>query len=163
MSRLRKLFVVISMVVFVGPFILTASAQEGETSDGTLTFPVAELGNCEDLGSCMLYCEGPVNHASSVEYAKKKGFYVDDPVISASDEFWSGTQEALGCESKESCFEFCDNPDNYGICHEFASSEGIPGGIVAEPGAPAVLDAAFDTLGCVPVNNWRNSYEGISN
>jgi len=153
-SKLNIFLIAISFILVAVGFLANKLAFAQETTpaptedEGGLAFPISDLGNCSDLGSCMDYCEDPVNYASCVDYAKKKGFYVDDEVQHAQDEFWAETQGALGCDSQESCFDFCSQEANHEACSNFASDQGIPGGIVVEPEGEAILAAAQEVLGC---------------
>src|SRR3989344_3165095 len=113
-----------------------------------LAFPIPELGDCADMGTCMSYCEDPVNHASCVTYAQEKGFYEDDPTLAPTDDLLTAAQEELGCDSKESCQAFCADAANQTACHDFAADHAIPGGYVVDPEKEAILAAAETALGC---------------
>lgn len=152
-SRLRPFLTGALLVSGLLVVLSTASAQPASptptpTPEAGLAFPIAELGNCSDLGTCATYCEDPVNHASCVSYAKEKGFYEDDPTHAAPDEFWEKVKTDLGCDSRASCETFCGQPGNQAACHEFAVSERIPGGILIDPQKESVLSAARTALDC---------------
>ncbi|MBI4021992.1 MAG: hypothetical protein HY372_01410 [Candidatus Andersenbacteria bacterium] len=133
---------------------LSAAAQDATPAPSPagevegLAFPIPELGDCSDMGTCMDYCEDPVNHTSCVAYAKEKGFYEDDPVIAAPDDFWATAQTELGCDSRESCETHCSDEANYATCHAFAAGHGVPGGYTVDPEKEAILAAAETALGC---------------
>ena len=123
----------------------TPAADGGEAG---IVFPIPELGDCADMGSCMGYCEDPVNSTSCIAYAKEKGFYKDDVVAAAPDEFWNKAQTALGCNSRETCETVCQDVANQSKCHEFAVDQSLVGGYVLDPQEEAVLAAAQTALGC---------------
>lgn len=117
-------------------------------SEGGIVFPIEELGNCSDLGTCLSFCDDPVNHGECVAYAKEKGFYEEDPVVTASAEFWAKAETELGCNSREACEDFCADGAHHATCHEYATAEGIVGGYVIDPQKEAVVEAAETVLGC---------------
>ena len=141
----------------------TQAPPEQIDSEEDLTFPISELGGCEDYGSCLSYCDDPVNHASCMVYARERGFYETDPVIAPTDEFWTETEGALGCNSEESCLEFCSQEENYDECHSFAEENDVIGGYVREPDNPEYLNIARDVLGCDSAESCSNFCDDPAN
>lgn len=86
-----------------------------------------ELG-CDSYKSCQAYCELPENYEACDAFAKShnlEGGYEDDP---ESEEILGKAKEFLGCDSYESCRNFCERPLNYQRCSELAEKIGIRGG-----------------------------------
>lgn len=124
------------------PTTATPSPDQG------LTFPIADLGDCANIGECTTYCEDPVNSSKCVEYAKEKGFYKDDEVHSATDEFWKDAKDDLGCDDLASCLDFCRQDGNFDKCDAYAKGKDLLGGYVQEPDKPQFLEKAKEILGC---------------
>lgn len=142
-----------SILILITLFIVSATVS-AQTPDepvdevADLTFPVQELGSCTDYKSCLTYCDDPVNHASCLDFAKKKGFYKDDPILAPTDTFWNSANEQLGCSSGAVCLEFCSKEENFDKCDQFAKSQEVIGGYVEQPDKPEYLQVAQATLGC---------------
>lgn len=124
----------------------TPAAPATQVKD--LSFPIKELGNCSDYKSCLTYCDDPVNNASCIDFAKKKGFYKDDPVISKSTEVLKDAKGVLGCDNTQSCLDFCSQEANHDKCDTFAKSEKLVGGYVEQPDKPEYIAKAKEVLGC---------------
>lgn len=111
-------------------------------------FPIADLGSCGSYFECRSFCEDPVNGEACVSYGKARGFYKDDPVILEKDKILSEAGRRLGCDSYESCLNFCEIPANYDKCNSFAKSQGIVGGVIDDPGSREIITKAKEALGC---------------
>src|SRR3989344_6132677 len=122
--------------------------QQTDTSSFNLTYPIEDLGGCKNLEECANYCEDPVHYNGCGAYAKENGFYKDDVTQYATDEFWQDAQEEIGCNSTQSCFDYCSQPENHAACDTWAKTNDIPGGYTDEPDKPEYLTLAQDTLGC---------------
>lgn len=128
-----------------------------------LVFPINELGSCGDYKSCMIYCDDPVNNAACLDYAKKKGFYRDDPTLAPTTEFWRDAKDVLGCDSESACLSFCSEPANLDKCDAFAKSKDIIGGYVEEPDKPEFLEKAKEILGCDSAESCANFCDDQTN
>ena len=127
----------------------TSPNPSGNPDDAKgVTFPIKELGNCENKGACLNYCDDPVNYSSCVDYAKTKGFYVPDKLQSEDSKFWDKSKTDLGCNDKDSCSDFCAKEENKATCDKFSKNEGLIGGYVQEPDQPQFIDQAKKELGC---------------
>ncbi len=116
-------------------------------------FPVADLGGCGSYFECRSFCEDPVNGTTCINYGKAKGFYKDDPVVLEKDKILGEAKRRLGCDSYESCLNFCEIPANFDTCNSFAKSQGIPAGVVADPGREEIITKAKAVLGCDSANS----------
>lgn len=139
----------------------TVSVPDPVASD--LTFPINDLGGCKDYGSCSDYCDDPVNNAKCIEFAKKGGFYQQDKLFSANDDFFNKAKEALGCDSTQSCFNFCDSEANFDKCSEFAKQQDLLGGYVYQPDKPQYLELAKSVLGCDSFNTCASFCDNQAN
>lgn len=155
MQRLFRLLLVgLSIVLFSGvAYAQTATppATTTKTSVNAVTdlkFPIKDLGNCTDYKSCLTFCDDPVNNASCVDFAKKSGFYKEDPTVAPTDKFLTQAKTALGCDSETGCLDFCSKQENFDKCDKFAKSEKLVGGYVDSADKPVYLDKAKQVLGC---------------
>lgn len=112
-----------------------------------VTFPIAELGNCQSYYDCRNYCEDPVNSSACLNFGKKKGFYKDEQEL-PKKEILEKAKKELGCDSNETCRSFCQVQTNYEKCNAFAKREGLSGGHVDDPKNKVVLEKAKEILGC---------------
>lgn len=111
-------------------------------------FPIAELGDCSDYSTCRTFCEDPVNAQTCMDYGKKKGFYKDDPVTTDKEAILARAKQEFGCDSYESCLNFCSISLNYDKCDSFAKKNNLIGGHVEDPGKGGILQKAKEVLGC---------------
>jgi hypothetical protein len=151
-----KLFNILAILVLLFN-VVNVSAQTASPAPGTgepvdevsdLQFPIEDLGGCEDYKSCLTFCDDPVNNATCIDFAKKNGFYKDDPILAPTDEFMTKAKDVLGCETPEACATLCFDTANFEKCDAFAKSQGMLGGYVEEPDKPEFLEVAQDVLGC---------------
>src|SRR3989344_4995602 len=154
LTKFARFLLVGTIGIFLSFFVSTSVFSQTpppEPTAGTglnLTFPVEDLGGCNNLEECTNYCEDPINQNSCMDFAKENGFYQDDVTTYGDDEFWSDTQSELGCNSEESCETFCSQEANHEACSSFANRNEIPGGYVDTSDNPDYLQVAQTVLGC---------------
>ena len=154
LTKFARFLLVGTIGIFLSFFVSTSVFSQTpppEPTAGTglnLTFPVEDLGGCNNLEECTNYCEDPINQNSCMDFAKENGFYQDDVTTYGDDEFWSDTQSELGCNSEESCETFCSQEANHEACSSFANRNEIPGGYVDTSDKPEYLEVAQNVLGC---------------
>ena len=172
----RLLFLGIVSIVFLfflttNVFSQTASpapaaspgADSSTTTPLNLTYPITDLGSCANLEACSNFCEDPVHASSCSDYAKKNGFYQDDPTTYAGEEFYQDAQTELGCNSKDACLTLCSDPSNHDKCESFARRNDIPGGYVEQPDKPEYLEVAKTVLGCDSADSCSNACDDPAN
>lgn len=140
-------FIVSFILMFISASFAYAQTQE-ETAKYNVTFPVGALGNCNSLVECKSFCDDPVNSTACISYAKSKGFYKEDALQTKKEEIINKAKTTLGCDSEASCMNFCELPANFNICHNFAQSNNLGGGKVANVSAASILEKAKTILGC---------------
>lgn len=89
-----------------------------------ITFPIVELGNCNNIQTCKVYCDQPENHESCIAFAKSKGLYqetVGEKQVTAL----SPAKNELGCNAVDSCKSFCQQKVNQERCQAFAQKHGL--------------------------------------
>lgn len=113
-----------------------------------ITYPVPELGNCANFAECLKYCEDPVNYNGCSEFAKKKGFYQEDPIYGEIDKLYQQAKAELGCDSATACIEYCTQVTSFDACDVFAKKLELLGGYIDSPDKPKFLEKAKAILGC---------------
>ncbi|MBX4215467.1 hypothetical protein KW797_00765 [Candidatus Parcubacteria bacterium] len=115
-------FAILIAAFMIAGGVFTASAEEKSSNLQGVTFPVAELGNCADQGSCKTYCNDSANMPACVEFAKSHGLIsqaeADRGKIFAEQLKKDGGPG--GCKSAEECKVYCENVANLKACIEFA-------------------------------------------
>lgn len=108
-----SIFVLLAMVFLAGQ----AAAQ--------VQFPVAELGNCKDQADCKVYCDKPENSDACMTFAKENNL-MSDQEITVAKKFIDGEINGPGgCNSKDSCEEYCNDISRIDECIAFAESNNL--------------------------------------
>lgn len=108
-------------VALTGAFVAVSAVALGQG----IQFPVAELGNCSDQAKCKAYCDKPENSDACLAYAEKNNLMTKHEVEVAK-EFVSGEINGPGgCNSKDSCEEYCNDINKIEECLDFAERENI--------------------------------------
>ncbi len=124
-THLNKKLIIATSVIS-GLFAVVVFAA----TTANITFPIAELGNCQDKDSCRQYCNDPNNIPACQAFAQAHNL---TPKTNNGD---SGTASNLaqaikngggpgGCDSFDSCRTYCQNPDNQSECKTFAQAHGL--------------------------------------
>ncbi|OGH12403.1 MAG: hypothetical protein A2776_01960 [Candidatus Levybacteria bacterium RIFCSPHIGHO2_01_FULL_40_10] len=136
-----------SIIFLFGSFSAAAFAQDSTVAAKYgITFPIVELGNCQDITSCKNYCEISSNQEVCIAYGKKKGFYKQENV--GSSDLIEKAKQELGCDSEESCKTLCSNSANFEKCSSFAKKNNLEGGQQGNPSDNKTLEKAKEVLGC---------------
>ena len=111
---LPKLIIFLSVLIFILLGIPSLTyAQEN------ITFPISELGNCNNVTTCKVFCDQRENHDACIAFAKAKGFYKETVDKKHADTLPLAKSE-LGCSDVESCKKFCEQKVNQAKCQSFA-------------------------------------------
>jgi hypothetical protein len=115
--RIFGTLAVSALIIFLATF---ASAQES-----TITFPVAELGNCGNKSECRAYCDDLAHVNECVAFAEAHGL-MDAQEAKAAREFARlGGEGPGGCTSKNECESYCEDPAHLRQCIDFARQAGL--------------------------------------
>ena len=116
-------------------FILLPFIVKAETTADNLSFPVVELGNCQDQAACKIYCDAPNNMPVCVDFSLRQGFINSDEAAIAKKavlKIKTG-QTPGGCKSREECSNYCqNNASDMKTCIAFAEEIGIPAAEIAQ-------------------------------
>lgn len=111
-----------------------------------ITFPIPELGNCNNVQTCKVYCDQEENKDACIDFAKSKGLH-KSKVNEKQVELLSFAKTELGCETLNACKLFCAQQENYTHCQQFAQNHGL----AQAPTSPAkdeLLAKAKQNLNC---------------
>ena len=83
-------------------------------------------GECKGDEECKIYCDNPEHMEECVEFALKAGLISEEEAkrIKKMDEMDMGPGPG-GCQTREQCDIYCQNPDNMRECMEFGKKMGI--------------------------------------
>lgn len=118
---MRNYFLLVGIFVFLcfGSF---AFAQELTG----ITFPVAELGNCQDKDDCAAYCDKEENMAACLDFAEAHNLLPALEIKMARDMLRLGvTAGPGGCRGQMECAAYCDEISHIEECITFAEEHGL--------------------------------------
>lgn len=104
-------------------FILSAVLASAQVS--TITYPIAELGNCENKSECHTYCDSLSHISECVAFAETHGLMSVGEAREAREFARLGGTGPGGCTSKESCESYCEDTAHIRQCLSFAKQAGI--------------------------------------
>lgn len=104
--------------VLVG-FIIFVNAQIEN-----VTFPIVELGNCENKGACLSYCDLPQNVGVCTDFALKHNL-ISQKEAKRAKKFVELKEGPGACTTMEQCKTYCNDINNIEECLSFAEREGF--------------------------------------
>lgn len=90
-----------------------------------VSFPVAELGNCSNKEDCKEYCDRPANVAACLDFAEKHGLMSQAELHKAKKFVKAGMKGPGGCNSEDTCHQYCDNIVHVNECVAFAEANDL--------------------------------------
>lgn len=147
-----------------GKYILNANVLGEETSITkenasikNVVFPIKELNNCQNVAACREFCQETDNQKTCQEFAVKKNLIkkvvrkerITSLILSAA-------KTALGCRSKETCFNFCKDAKNREKCLQFGINQKLTEEKEVKPQKVIpieVLENAKAELGCLDASS----------
>jgi len=134
MSFVQKQFKLLSILLVAAGLLLTglayANAQAIEeeeemmqpVTEGSVTYPIEELGGCEDRVACREYCSQDENREACIDFATDHGFLGKNRAARIKEKL---TVEVPGvCEGIE-CKEACRLDENKDACLEVAEQRNL--------------------------------------
>ncbi len=88
-----------------------------------ISYPVAELGNCDSRDACKTYCDADANHDACFAYAQKVGLMSREKIEAAKIILAKGGPGL--CNSKESCVAYCSDSSHQDECLSFAQTHKV--------------------------------------
>lgn len=98
--------------------------QVAATSSATITFPIAELGNCADQASCKAYCDVDANKIACVTYAQSHGLMSSEDADRAKKFLQAGAGPG-NCTDEKTCRSYCSSISHINECLAYAKKTGI--------------------------------------
>ena len=109
---------------------IVASAQNAPTSSTlaspTMSFPIAELGNCTNEINCRAYCEKQENIIACTNFGQKHNLISAEEAARAKEfaDVLRGEGPG-GCKDKRSCETYCDGTTHLNECLAFAEKHNL--------------------------------------
>lgn len=142
------IFIIGGFLILFTPSVLAQQTPDELAKKYNITFPIVELGSCNNYGECREFCEDPVNRITCEAYARSKGFYKPDALSERQEQILAAAKSELGCTDKASCESACQQQVNFDKCSTFAQKYGIRGGHTQDPAKQEVITRAREVLGC---------------
>ncbi|MDP2926636.1 MAG: hypothetical protein Q8N65_00650 [bacterium] len=148
-SEKAKIPLILTGVVlfFVAGFFVFA--QEADPLS-QITYPVAELGDCQSREACESYCDQPENMAPCLDFAESHNLISPEELSLARKMLLVGETAGPGnCRGQAQCQAYCDDINNIEECLAFGEEHGL---IPADELAEAQKVAAAIKRGVKPPN-----------
>lgn len=110
-------------LVLLGFLIVSA---QNEDPFANLTYPIAELGNCENKSDCAAYCDNSDNMSACVAFAEQNSLLPEEDINLAKKMLAAGeTAGPGGCKGQAECKSYCDDINNIEECITFAEAHDL--------------------------------------
>lgn len=130
-----------------------------------ITYPIAELGNCQDKEECKNYCEQKDNFNQCDSYSLKTGLMTEEEVEKAK-KVREVSDGPGGCNNKEDCEAYCEKTANLKSCLAYASKNKLlsaPELTAAQKVATALSDSSNTPGNCRTVDECEEYCANTSN
>ena len=120
-------FILISAVIF-SVVINNAAAQSDDIASDALsklTYPIIELGGCQDRADCKIYCDDSANTAACVSYAEKENLLSQEELQIAKKFVAGGAKGPGSCTGKKECQTYCEDKAHIDECVSYAENNGL--------------------------------------
>lgn len=104
---------------------IVASGAFAQAEDDAISYPVAELGGCEDKAACKAYCDDADHLEACLAFAEKNGLMSKGEIDTAKKFMEAGGKGPGGCSGKDECQNYCDDIGHIDECIAFAEKTGI--------------------------------------
>lgn len=132
-------------LLFTIYYLLSAAGTHAQE----ITFPIEELGNCNNAATCKVYCDQPQNHDACTSFAKEKGIAAGKRRVNEKHAAsLSAAKTALGCSTISACQAFCEEQVNWERCQAFAQKHGLATPQTHSPKDEELLIKAKQNLNC---------------
>ncbi|MEK7611874.1 MAG: hypothetical protein AAB407_00820 [Patescibacteria group bacterium] len=125
-TRFSKLVLIFGILILNIGFASAASAQQTPS----VSFPIAELGDCSDTSECKIYCNAAGHQLACTAFAERNHLKVVSPeheaklYAVAAD---GGPNGTCGFEENpiKACGSFCASADNLPTCVDYGEKHGL--------------------------------------
>lgn len=105
----------------------TVASEASPAAAAGITYPVAELGNCQSEKVCRSYCDRPENLEACLVFAEKHKLVADEEL--ARGKKFAGVLKSGGgpggCKTPKSCETYCNDVDRLDECVAFGEQNGF--------------------------------------
>lgn len=146
--------------------VVTSRVQASSIFD--ITYPIAELGGCEDRLACKAYCEDENNRSACEKFASNYGIS-SAPKNDKSEKMKQVKEDggpgqcATGAEDPQaSCKKYCDSTENIDECVAYGKSHGLLSGqqlVEAEKVSTALKRGVKLPEGCTSQSSCKETCE----
>jgi len=116
-------------------FLLLPDAVRAEAPAPSLSYPVAELGSCQNQEACKAYCDKSENMSACVDFGLSQGLIEpgEAAIAKKAIEKIKAGQTPGNCRSQEECSNYCqNNASDMKNCIAFAEEIGVPAEEIAQ-------------------------------
>ena len=121
-KKILTVLILVSSVAVSGAIIGSVAAQ---TSVASVTYPIAELGNCQNKEECRTFCDDTKNIDACLAFAEASNLMSPEELAAAKKFKDVGMTGPGGCKGKDACGEYCSVKDNMEVCIAFAEKNGL--------------------------------------
>lgn len=117
---------VLAMGLFTSATIVVRAQTATSSTSVSITFPIAELGNCKDKDACKAYCSDSANIIACTNFGETHNLISKDEATRARkfSDVLRGEGPG-GCKDEKTCRTYCTDVSHLQACIIFAESHGI--------------------------------------
>ncbi len=120
-----KLKTLIAIFILSFAIVISGGLATFASSEADITFPIVELGGCEDQGSCETYCEDSAHINECIAFAESHNLLTDLQIEEAKRFKNAGSVGPGGCDSAFSCEVHCNDINNINECIAYGEEHGF--------------------------------------
>ncbi|MBI5003485.1 hypothetical protein HZC00_00105 [Candidatus Kaiserbacteria bacterium] len=119
---------VLCSTLFAGGFVFaqegasTTAASDPSQGGPKITFPIAELGNCNSKDECKAYCDDSTHADACLAFGERTGLMKKEEVAQARS---LAKQRGPGNCQGLACKKYCDDPSHADECIAFAKEHNL--------------------------------------
>ncbi|MDP2651774.1 MAG: hypothetical protein Q8O94_01420 [bacterium] len=106
---------------------IVANGAFAQTTPDTISYPVAELGNCKSKDACKAYCDDPNHIDACVTFAEKNNMMSSEQLAEAK-QVQAAIEKGVkppACKGKKECDAYCEEPSHMKECIAFGEASGF--------------------------------------
>jgi hypothetical protein len=129
LNNMKKLVVsALSAALLITGATLAFAQTDGEATSSSealskLTYPIADLGNCDSREACKLYCDTSSHRDACFAYAQKAGLMTKEKIDTAK--LVLSKKGPGSCGSRQECVSYCADSSHQDECLSFAQEHNV--------------------------------------